>query len=76
MLRPMTLPELQSELDRLSPGDRWEISQADYLRVFGANDVARARLENFARGHRCGIAVTPSGIEFRKLPSDQVVPIR
>ncbi|WP_046864131.1 hypothetical protein [Microvirga massiliensis] len=76
MLRPMTLPELESKLDRLSPGDRWEINQADYLRVFGANDVARARLENFARGHRCGIAVTQSGIEFRKLHADQVVPIR
>jgi hypothetical protein len=76
MIRLMTLPELEAELERLSPGERREIDQADYWRMFGANDVARARLENFARGHRCGIAVTQSGIEFRKLPADQVVPIR
>jgi hypothetical protein len=63
----MTLPGLQSELDRLAAGDRWELSQADYLSPFGEDEAALARLESFAREHCCEASVTASGVEFRRL---------
>jgi len=61
-----TLPELQARLDHLSEGALFAISARDYERLFGTNDVAAARLRNFARGHACVANHSTDAILFRK----------
>lgn len=61
-----TLPDLQEKLDRLVEGSMLQISMRDYERLFGSNDVARARLRNFAKAHDCVTSHSDSTILFRK----------
>ena len=67
MTRPLSLPELQVELDRLPAGDQWEIEKSDYFRIFGTDHPARDRLEEFAKGHGCDLTVTQSRVVLWKL---------
>lgn len=61
-----TLPELQEQLDNLAEGAMFQISDGDYERLFGTNDVAAARLRNFARLHACVAIHANFAILFRK----------
>jgi len=61
-----TLPELQARLDLLAEGALFRISARDYERLFGTNDVAAARLRNFAKGHACVASHSNQAILFRK----------
>jgi hypothetical protein len=64
-----TLPELQAQLDLLAEGALFRISARDYERLFGTNDVAAARLRNFAKGHACVASHSNQAILFRKQPA-------
>ncbi|WP_244521963.1 hypothetical protein [Bradyrhizobium embrapense] len=48
----LTLAELRSRLDRLGAGAVLRISDRDYERLFGINEVAAAKAAEFARKHR------------------------
>ncbi len=61
-----TLPELQEKLDALAEGSLLQISVRDYVRLFGTNDVAAARLRHFAKGHACAVSHADTAILFRK----------
>jgi hypothetical protein len=61
-----TLPELEEELDGLTEGASFPISSWDYERLFGANDVAAARLRNFAASLACHASHANNAIFFRK----------
>jgi len=61
-----TLPELQEQLDNLAEGAVLQISGWDYERLFGVNDVAAARLRNFATLHACVASHAKSAILSRK----------
>lgn len=61
-----TLPDLQAKLDHLAEGALFQISARDYERLFGSNDVAVARLRNFAKGHACVTSHSDGAILFRK----------
>lgn len=61
-----TLPELQEKLDGLAEGALFQVSARDYGRLFGANDIAAARLKHFARGHACIVSHADGAILFRK----------
>ena len=61
-----TLPDLQAKLDHLAEGALFQISARDYERLFGSNDVAAARLRNFAKGHACITSHSDGAILFRK----------
>lgn len=61
-----TLPERHAQLDQLTEGTLFQISARDYERLFGTNDVAVARLRNFARGHACVANHSNCAILFRK----------
>jgi hypothetical protein len=50
------LPELETRLDRLDQGAMLGISNRDFERLFGVNDVAAAGLLHFAKGHDCVIS--------------------
>jgi hypothetical protein len=66
-LRPnFTLPELERMLDQLAEGALLQISMRDYRRLFGANDVAAARLLHFAKGHACVTSHSDGAILFRR----------
>jgi hypothetical protein len=66
-MRPnFTLPELQQSLDRLERGAVLKISNPDFERLFGINDVAVNRLLHFARGHDCIVSRGEDAIYFRK----------
>ena len=64
--RNFSLPELEDRLDQLAEGALLQISARDYTRLFGANDVAAARLLNFAKGHACVASHADAAILFRK----------
>ena len=64
--RNFTFPELEKRLDQLAEGALLQISARDYTRLFGANDVAAARLLHFARGHACVASHADATILFRK----------
>jgi hypothetical protein len=68
MMTFRTLPELQAHLDHLRTGEQVDIPRADYQRLFGDNDAGRARLEHFAKGHRCVAYWSPSAIVLRRAP--------
>ena len=61
-----TLPDLEEKLNGLSEGGLLQISVQDYQRPFGTNNVAAARLRNFAKGHACDASRSNSAILFRK----------
>ena len=66
-LRPnFTLPELERMLDQLAEGALLQISMRDYGRLFGANDVAAARLLHFAKGHACVTSHSDGAVLFRR----------
>ncbi len=66
-LRPnFTLPELEHRLDELAEGALLQISQRDYRRLFGVNDVASERLLHFAKGHACVTSHSDGAILFRR----------
>jgi hypothetical protein len=60
------LPDLQEKLDALQDGGSLHITRRDYERLFGVNDVAQARLRNFALGHACVASFADEAILFRK----------
>jgi hypothetical protein len=64
--RNFTLPELEDGLNQLAEGALLQISARDYTRLFGANDVAAARLLHFAKGHACVASHADAAILFRK----------
>ncbi len=64
--RNYVLPELQEKLDALPEGGVLQISRRDYERLFGQDDVAMARLRNFATGHACIASFADGAIMFRK----------
>lgn len=64
--RNYVLPELQEKLDALAEGGVLQITRHDYERLFGENDVAMARLRNFAQSHACIASFADGGIIFRK----------
>lgn len=66
MRRNFTLPELQDSLDGMREGALLQISRRDDERLFGLNDVAVARLRNFARGHDCVASFADAAVLFRK----------
>lgn len=61
-----TLPDLERALDQLAEGALLQISMHDYRRLFGANDVAAARLLHFAKGHACVTSHSDGTILFRR----------
>ncbi len=61
-----TLPELQEKLDRLAERGILQINPQDYERLFGTNDVAAARVRNFARAHACVVSHADGAVLFRK----------
>ncbi len=66
MAKQMTLPDLQEHLDELVPGAELHLVLSDVERLFGVNDVATARLRNFAASHNCVFAWSPTGVQFLK----------
>ncbi|MGY3530347.1 MULTISPECIES: hypothetical protein [Bradyrhizobium] len=62
-----TLPELEQELRRLHDGAVHHLTRHDYRRLFGDNDVAVARLRNFAKSHGCVASFADEQILLRKL---------
>jgi hypothetical protein len=60
------IARLQAKLDHLAEGALFQISARDYERLFGSNDVAAARLRNFAKGHACVTNHSDGAILFRK----------
>lgn len=67
MSEPVNLPTLQDRLDRLLPGDTVFVRHADFIRLFGTNDVALGRLSHFAKGHNCLATWSRSGLTLEKL---------
>jgi hypothetical protein len=63
----LSLAGLQRRLDDLALHQELAIAINDYRRLFGANDVAHARLANFAEGHGCRADPRISSIVFRKV---------
>ena len=61
-----TLPEFQEKLDGLADGTLFQISGRDCERLFGTNDVAVARLKNFAKGQACVVNHSNGDILYRK----------
>ena len=59
-------------MDQLRSGEQVDIPRADYQRLFGENDVARARLDHFAKGHRCVAYWSPMAIVLRQGPEKVV----
>lgn len=63
----LSLAGLQRRLNDLPVNQELTIAISDYRRLFGANDVARGRLDNFAVGHGCTVDPRVSSIVFRKV---------
>jgi NAD(P)-dependent dehydrogenase (short-subunit alcohol dehydrogenase family) len=59
------LPDLQEKLDALNEGGLLQITQNDYERLFGANDVTQA-LAQFCKGSRVCGQFASGAILFRK----------
>lgn len=64
----ITLPELQARLDALSAGEQLTISGSSYERLFGLDDMALSRLDNFASGHGCLVHSRLASVTFHKPP--------
>ena len=67
MRKDFTLPDLQSKLDLLESGGQFQVLHVDVERLFGMDDVARARLLRFAQGHGCLTVETDTGVTFRRV---------
>ncbi|WP_050626037.1 hypothetical protein [Bradyrhizobium viridifuturi] len=70
MHRNLILAELRSRLDRLGGGAVLAISDHDYERLFGINEVAAAKAAQFASKHHCVSIPGEDAVYFRKLNSD------
>lgn len=68
MRSELTLPGLQSLLDRLQIAGSIALVDKEAERLFGYNDVAIARMKRFARGHNCVVAHADGSVVFHKLP--------
>ncbi|MBR1163710.1 MULTISPECIES: hypothetical protein [Bradyrhizobium] len=66
----LTLAELRFRLDRLGAGAVLRISDRDYERLFGINEVAAAKVAQFARKHHCVSVPGEGSVYFRKSNSD------
>jgi hypothetical protein len=64
--QPLTLPDLQTCLDRLGPGQKFALSLPEVERLFGEDDVGAGRVQNFADGHRCSVQWLEFGVNFCK----------
>jgi hypothetical protein len=64
------LAELRSRLNHLDPGAILRISEYDYERLFGINEVAAANVAQFARMHRCVSVPGAEALYFRKWDAD------
>ncbi|WP_246668035.1 MULTISPECIES: hypothetical protein [Bradyrhizobium] len=68
------LLELRSRLNRLAAGAVCRISDCDYERLFGINEVAAAKAEQFAKMHHCVSIPGEDAVYFRKWSSDGCSP--
>ncbi|MGY4567155.1 hypothetical protein [Bradyrhizobium sp. USDA 3256] len=66
----VTLAELRSRLKRLNTGATLKISEHDYERLFGINEIAAAKAAQFARTHHCVSVPRADAVYFRKLIAD------
>ncbi|MBP2431722.1 hypothetical protein ABIF38_003038 [Bradyrhizobium japonicum] len=66
MNESLTLAELRTRLDRLGNGAVLRISDRDYERLFGINEVAAAKAAQFARKHHCVSVPGEGSVYFRK----------
>lgn len=66
MAPELTLPTLQSTLDRLSEGQQVTLARSQADRLFGLNDVGSTRMARFASGHDCIIVHADSCVVFEK----------
>ncbi|UGY12360.1 hypothetical protein HAP48_0027290 [Bradyrhizobium septentrionale] len=66
-----TLAELRSRLDRLDPGAVLRISEHDYERLFGINEVAAAKVAQFAGTNRCVSIPGADAVYFRRWSTDE-----
>ncbi|QOZ28508.1 hypothetical protein [Bradyrhizobium sp. CCBAU 51753] len=66
----LTLAELRSRLDRLGASGVLRVSDHDYARLFGINEVAAAKAAQFAAKHRCVSVPGEDAVYFRKSNSD------
>ncbi|WP_076861386.1 hypothetical protein [Bradyrhizobium mercantei] len=70
MKEGLTLAELRARLDRLGDGAVLRISDRDYERLFGINEIAAAKVAQFARKHHCVSVPGAASVYFRKLNSN------
>jgi hypothetical protein len=63
----LTLPGLQRLLDALAKDSCITLAISDYRRLFSVNDLAQARMRNFASGHGWVAEATPTSLSFRKV---------
>ncbi|BBB96891.1 hypothetical protein ABIF38_003208 [Bradyrhizobium japonicum] len=70
MNESLTLAELRARLDRLDDGAVLRISDHDYERLFGINEVAAAEVARLARKHHCVSVPGEGSVYFRKSNSD------
>ena len=66
----LTLAELRSRLNRLETGTVLKISERDYERLFGINEIAAANVAEFARMHHCASIPGAYAVYFRKWDAD------
>lgn len=71
----LTLAELRSRLNRLGAGAVLRISDHDYERLFGINEVAAAEVARFARKHHCVSIPGEGAMYFRKSSPDGYSPV-
>ena len=62
----LTLAELRSRLNRLGSGAILRISESDYERLFGINEVAAAAVAEFAKRYHCVSIPGADALYFRK----------
>ena len=66
----LTVPGLQSALDRLPPHQTLALAKKRIEHLFGTgDDTSAARLERFARGHSCTITHSGDSVVFLKVAS-------
>lgn len=70
MNQSLTLVELRSRLDHLGAGAVLKISDLDYERLFGINEVGATRASQFAGEHHCVSVPGADAVYFRKSNSD------
>ena len=66
MTQDLTLPRLQSVLDRLREGQQLTLARTQADRLFGLNDAGAARLARFPKGHRCIVVHANECLVFEK----------